>query len=152
MDTRKWTQGEIRARAYLSRVYRMEREVNWKCEQIAALGEMATSATARLGRMPRSDSPDLQRMETLVCRIADLKRELKADESALEAARVDTALMILKIPGERCQRLLTERYLQSRSWKEIADALGYSLSHTFGLHEDALCRMEALLAKEGVEP
>ena len=60
--------------------------------------------------------------------------------------------MILKIPGERCQRLLTERYLQSRSWKEIADALGYSLSHTFRLHEDALCRMEALLAREGVEP
>ena len=106
MDTRNWTQGEIRARAYLSRVYRMEREVNWKREQIAALGEMATSATARLGGMPRSDSPDLQRMETLVCRIADLKRELKADESALEAARRYRA-DDLKIPGERCQRLLT---------------------------------------------
>ena len=36
--------------------------------------------------------------------------------------------------------------------REIADALGYSLSHTFRLHEDALCRMEALLAREGVEP
>ena len=45
--------------------------------------------------------------------------------------------------------LRTERYLRGRGWKEIADAMGYSLSHMFRLHEDALCHMEVLLAKEG---
>ena len=57
--------------------------------------------------------------------------------------------MICNLPNEQHQQLLTERYLRCWGWKEIADAMGYSLSHTFRMHEDALCNMEALLASEG---
>ena len=143
---------DARARDYLNRVHRMERKLRWKREQITALREMATSATMRISDMPRGDSPNLQRMESLVCKITDLEREALAEAAALEAARIDTALMICNLQNEQHQQLLTERYLRSRGWKEIADAMGYSLSHMFRLHEDALCHMEALLAKEGSRP
>ena len=67
----------------------------------------------------------------------------------LEATRIDTALAILKLPHVQHQQLLTERYLLSRSWHDITGAMGYSMSHVFRLHEDALCSMQALLTKEG---
>ena len=141
--------GGAQARDYLNRVHRMERKLRWKREQITALRDMAASATMRISDMPRTDSPNLQRMETLVCKVADLEQEVLAEVVALEATRIDTALMICNLPNEQHQQLLTERYLRGRGWKEIADAMGYSLSHMFRLHEDALCHMEVLLAKEG---
>ena len=110
---------------------------------------MATSATTRISNTPHADSPNLQRMESLACKIADLEQELRADEATLEAARIDTALMICKLPNEQHKQLLMERYLRSRNWKDVADTIGYSLSHAFRLHEDALCHMEVLLAREG---
>ncbi|MEA4898687.1 MAG: hypothetical protein VB067_03120 [Christensenellaceae bacterium] len=152
MYTQGRTAGEAQARDYLNRVYRTERKLRWKREQIVALREMATSATMRISDMPRGDSPNLQRMEALVCKITDLEQEVLAEAAALEVARIDTALMICNLQNEQHQQLLTERYLRSRGWKDIADAMGYSLSHMFRLHEDALCHMEALLAKEGARP
>lgn len=141
--------GGAQARDYLNRVHRMERKLRWKREQITALREMATSATMRISDMPRADSPNLQRVESLVCKVADLEHEVLAELVTLEATRIDTALMICNLPNEQHQQLLTERYLRSRGWKDIADTMGYSLSHMFRLHEDALCHMEVLLAKEG---
>ena len=51
--------------------------------------EMAASATMRISDMPRADSPNLQRMESLVCKGADLEQEVLAEVVALEAARID---------------------------------------------------------------
>ena len=152
MNTQGVKAGDTQARNFLNRVHRMDRSLGWKKEQIVALREMATSATSRISDMPRSDSPNLQRMEMLVCKITDLEREVEGDCVDLEATRIDTALAILKLPHVQHQQLLTERYLLSRSWHDITGAMGYSMSHVFRLHEDALCSMQALLTKEGTRP
>ena len=152
MNTQGVKAGDTQARDFLNRVHRMDRSLGWKKEQIVALREMATSATSRMSDMPRSDSPNLQRMEMLVCKITDLEREVEGDCIDLEATRIDTALAILKLPNVQHQQLLTERYLVSRGWQDIANILGYSMSHVFRLHEDALCSMQALLTKEGTRP
>ena len=152
MNTQGVKAGDTQARDFLNRVHRMDRSLMWKKEQIVALREMATSSTSRISDMPRSDSPNLQRMEMLVCKITDLEREVEGDCMELEATRIDTALAILKLPNVQHQQLLTERYLLSRGWQDIANILGYSMSHVFRLHEDALCSMQALLTKEGIRP
>ena len=152
MNTQGVKAGDTQARDFLNRVHRMDRSLMWKKEQIVALREMATSSTSRISDMPRSDSPNLQRMEMLVCKITDLEREVEGDCVELEATRIDTALAILKLSNVQHQQLLTERYLLSRSWQDITGAMGYSMSHVFRLHEDALCSMQALLTKEGIRP
>ena len=142
---------ERQTRQYLHQARSLEQTLAWKKEQIAALRAMTTDA-AKLSDMPRSDSPNLQRMEMLVCKITDLEREVEGDCVELEATRIDTALAILKLSNVQHQQLITERYLLSRDWKGIADTMGYSMSHVFRLHEDALCSMQALLTKEGTRP
>ena len=72
MNTQGVKAGDMQARDFLNLVHRMDRSLMWKKEQIVALREMATSATSRMSDMPRSDSPNLQRMEMLVCKITDL--------------------------------------------------------------------------------
>ena len=58
------------ARSYLSRTQRVDRRIEAKRAQVAVLRDLSTSGTAQLSDMPRSDSPSLRRMETLVCKIA----------------------------------------------------------------------------------
>jgi len=62
-------------------------QLRWKREQITALRDMATSATMRISDMPRADSPNLQRMETLVFKVADLEEEVLAEVVTHEATR-----------------------------------------------------------------
>ena len=147
MNPHKTPTVERQTRKYLNQVRYLEQALAWKKQQIAALRQMTTNATAKLSDMPRSDSPNLQRLETLICKIADLEQEVQADYVALESTRIQLTLTILNLPNMLHQQLLTERYLQNRSWKEIAGILGYSTSHIFRLHDDALCDIQQLLAK-----
>lgn len=142
-------QQETRARAFLSRLRRQSHRLNLKRGQVQALHDLATSATAQISDMPRSDSPNLQRLETLVCKIADLEAEIQQESVELEAVRLETALMICRLHDPIYQRLLTLRYIDNRKWSEIMDELGYSRSRVYEIHEDALCAMEKLLAESG---
>ena len=76
-----------------------------------------------------------------------LENEIGAD--ILEALRIETALTICAISDVQQQRVLTLRYLCGRTWNAIIDEMGYSRSHIFRLHEDALCNVEALLLNGG---
>lgn len=142
---------ETRARVFLNRLGRISRRMKLKREQVQALHELATSATAQISDMLRSDSPNLQRLETLVCKIADLDAEIQQESVEMEAVRLETALMICRLHDPAYQRILTLRYIDNRKWNEIMDELGYSRSRIFEMHEDALCAMEKLLAESGDE-
>lgn len=147
MKVQEMKTADRQVRQYLSQVRRLEQTLAWKKEQIAALRDMATSATSKLSDMPRSDTPNVHRMESLICKITDLEREAQADCVALETMRIRIAMAVMNLPNTLHQQLLTERYLQNRSWKDIANVLGYSTSHVFRLHDEALCSMQALMTK-----
>ena len=75
------TTEESRAKEFLGRVGRIERRLTWKKTQVESLRTLATGCSAQISDMPRSDSPNLQRLETLVCKIADLDAAIKQDEA-----------------------------------------------------------------------
>lgn len=138
---------ESRAKEFLGRVGRIQRRIKWKKAQVEQLRELSTGCSTQISDMPRSDSPNLQRLETLVCKIADMDAEIKQDEVALANAKIELALMICKVPNEAQQMILTERYLHGHSWQRLMDEMGLCRSYTFRLHESALCAVEALLTK-----
>lgn len=140
---------ETQARAFLNRLRVIVRRLSAKREQVQALREMAAHANAQLSGMPRSASPNLQRLETLVCKIADLEAEIQQEALDMEAVRLEIALAVCRLHDPISQRVLTMRYIDNRKWSEIVDALGYSRSRVFQIHEDALCAMEKLLAEGG---
>jgi len=146
--TNRPNEQESRAKEFLGRVGRITRRVKWKKSQVESLEELATGCSAQISDMPRSPSPNLQRVETLVCKIADLKESIKADEATLDDAKIELALMICRIPNETQQQVLTERYLNLYGWQDVIENVGYSRTHVFRAHEDGLCMVESLLAAD----
>lgn len=146
--TNRPNEQESRAKEFLGRVGRITRRVKWKKSQVESLEALATGCSAQISDMPRSPSPNLQRIETLVCKIADLKESIKADEAALADAKIELALMICQIPNENQQSVLTERYMYGKPWSQVMDSLDLSRSWLFDIHESALCTVETLLAAD----
>lgn len=146
--TNRPNEQESRAKEFLGRVGRITRRVKWKKSQVESLEALATGCSAQISDMPRSPSPNLQRIETLVCKIADLRESIKADEAALDDAKIDLMLLICRIPNETQQQVLTERYLNLCDWQDVIENIGYSRAHVFRAHEDALCMVESVLAAD----
>jgi len=144
------TTEESRAKEFLGRVGRIERRLKWKKTQVESLRTLATGCSAQISDMPRSDSPNLQRLETLVCKIADLDAAVKQDEADLAAAKIDLALMICRVPNELQQAILTARYMECKTWSIVIEETGISRSGVFSHHEDALCWVESLLAEDAM--
>ena len=126
------------AKEYMMQVHFIDHMVDAKLEHLARLKETATKATMTISDMPRSDSPDLQSMETTVVRMIDLERDIDAEIDRLVDLKREVQLAIDQIP-DMDQRLILElRYFSYKSWSEIADMVGYCESNIYRLHGVAL--------------
>lgn len=68
------------------------------------------------------------------------------EEAVEDAERIKRRVLrtINKVPGAHGS-LLYERYINLRSWRQVADALHYSKRHCFTLHNEALDIVEDLI-------
>ena len=75
--------------------------------------------------------------EDKAIRLADKALELK--DAELEAVRIRQEVfdLIRTVPGEKGD-VLYERYINLKSWGDVAKAVGYSKSRTHDLHNEAL--------------
>ena len=69
----------MNAKEYLSQAFHIDQRINSKLEQVMKLRETSTKATATLSDMPRSDSPNVHRLEDTICKIIDLENEINHD-------------------------------------------------------------------------
>lgn len=75
--------------------------------------------------------------ENKAIKLADKALELK--DAELEAIRIRQKVfdVISTVPGEKGD-VLYERYINLKSWDEVADSVGYSKRHARNLHDEAL--------------
>lgn len=64
------------AKEYLKQAWNIDQRINDKLDQVARLREMATKATTTMSDMPRRSSPNPQRMESVVTRLADMEADI----------------------------------------------------------------------------
>ena len=112
-------------REFLERVRVLRRGIKRKQGKMRFLREMATSTTATISDMPSSDSPNLQRMETVLCKAADLERELAEDKATLAAVKEEITEAICDLDEYKEQQALFGRYVECKEWEDIAKACGY---------------------------
>ena len=128
----------LTAKEYLSQAYRLDQRINSKLEQVLALRELATKATSTLSDMPRSDSPNLCRMESIIVKMIDLGDELNGDIDTLVDLKREMRLVINAVESPEYKTLLELRYLCFKPWEQIAVDMGYSIQHLYRIHERAL--------------
>lgn len=140
------TQQRRKAKSYLSQAYRIDSRINSKIEQVASLRELATKATSTLSDMPRSSSPNLNRMEDVILKIVTLEQEINADIDALVDLKHDIMRLIKKVQNPEYQTVLELRYLCFKTWEQIAVDMNYSIHHLYKLHNAALDVCDRLLS------
>ncbi len=129
---------DLSTKDYLSQAYRIDRRINAKLEQVMALRELATKATNTLSDMPRSDSPNLCRMESIIVKIIGLEDEINCDIDRLIDLKREIRSIINAVKSPEHQTLLELRYLCFKTWEQIAVEMNYSIQHAFRIHEQAL--------------
>ncbi|MCD8197822.1 MAG: DUF1492 domain-containing protein [Lachnospiraceae bacterium] len=126
------------AKEYLSQAYRLDARINSKVEQVESLNCLATKCTSTLTGMPKSSNGSTSRMEDVIVKIIDLQEEINRDIDELVDLKKEIVRVIKAVDDTECQTLLEKRYLCFEQWEQIAVDLGYSIQHTFRLHDRAL--------------
>lgn len=126
------------AKEYLSQARLLDTRINAKIQQVAALNDLATSATATLSGMPHSPNRGSSKMADAVVKIIGLQQEINHDIDELVDLKRDIMHRVNAIPNMEYRLLLEKRYLCFMPWEKIAVDMGYSIQHIYRLHDWAL--------------
>ena len=123
---------------YLSQAYRIDQRINSKLEQIQSLRELAVKATSTLSDTYSSGNSNKQKMEGVIVKIIDLENEIDEEIDRLVDLKHEIVSLIKKVKNPEYQTLLELRYLNFKTWEQIASEMHYSIQHTFRIHDKAL--------------
>lgn len=136
------------SKEYLLQARFLDASIRTKVEQIEALNDLATSCTAVISDMPRNPNRGGSRMADAVMKIIDLQEEIKNDMIALVNLKREIMDVIKAVSSLELRTILEKRYLSFISWERIAVELGYSIQHTYRLHDMALREVDEILKHE----
>ncbi len=142
-----WTEksGYPLAKAFLERVREEERKVSGLEMRIENLRMLLTGRTMQLSDLPRGDSPDQQRMQTVFAEIDTLEREKAQAEAEAEAIRIEVGRMICRVSDPSAQKVLMMHYLENMQWIDIAGKIGYCRNHVYRIRARGYAEIEKML-------
>lgn len=120
----------------------LETDVRCKTEQLTALKEMAGKITSTFSDVKGGSRIQHDVMASAVANIVDLEKTLSEAVCQLMKAQKDLmgCFDCLKSPEGRA--ILQLRYLNNKSWKEIAAIMDCSLKTVYRKHKNALAELE----------
>lgn len=99
---------------------------------------VVTKANSALTDMPGSPNRNIHRMENIIVKIVDLENEINQDIDMLVDLKTEIMQVIKKVDDLELQTLLEQRYLNFRTWEQIAVDMGYNVRHLYRMHDKAL--------------
>mgnify|MGYP000876554104 CR=1 FL=1 len=134
------------AKQYLRQVRRLDNIVNAKLEQVEMLRAMTTRMTTKLStdKVQESNIPD--KIPTLICKIVDLEKEITNNIDKLINLKTEVMRKIDSIQNDDYKLLLTLRYLNFKTWEQIAVEMGFTFQWVHELHKRALIEFEKVQA------
>ena len=137
----------LSAKEFLKQARHIDQRINSKLEQVQSLRELATKATATLSDMPRSSTPNIYRMEDVICKMTDLESEINADIDELIDTKHEVMAVIKMVERPEYQSLLELKYLCMKTWEEVAAELGYVYRQITRMHGYALEQVDSILRR-----
>ena len=119
----------------------LRKEMERKQTRIDTLRRFAQQLTAPLREVKIKSSPDPARFQALLAEAADEEQELKKLEEERVQAVTEAVLAFSALPDERMIRIMELRYLEERSWEEIAEEMWISERRMFKLHKAAVAAL-----------
>lgn len=130
------------AKQYLSQIARADNIIKNKLSEIYQLKVLSTSISAtNIGeRVQTSVSAD--KMGDMIAKIVDLQREAQEDIDKYTDFRKKAISQIESIETDNFYNVLYGRYIQYKTFEQIAKEMGYSWRQTVRIHGEALAEFE----------
>lgn len=119
-------------------------------ERIEWLQSQKTTLQQIIDGMPHGkgakESDD--RLDDLIIRVDELKNRAADELETLINSRLQVEKVIQCIEDSRYKRVLYGRYVELKTWEQIAEEIGYSYQWTCELHRDALVEVGKIITKK----
>ena len=132
---------------YLRRALVLDMQIDAGFERIQQLRALAERRTAVYGREKVGGSGAADSRMDVVARIVDAERELDAKIDRMLALRAEIQETISRVGDERMRVLLELRYLNGRTWEDVAEEMNYTTRNIYNLHSAALKAVAPLIAE-----
>ena len=133
------------AKEYLQQAYQIHRSIQARKQQVARLRALAEQVTSAATATRVSGTPARSKVESTVCRIADLQSLIQRDICRLAEKYEEIQRIIDKVEDDTCRNILSLRYLSFLTWEEIAEKMDYNERHVRRLHGIALQKVKDVL-------
>ena len=132
------------AKEYLSQYRYINININSKIAQQQRLRELATCVSPSSEGGGHSSGVS-DRVGNITAKIADLDAEINAEIDKLVDVQRDILQTISKVSDDCLRIILTERYINCRTFEQIAVTVNYSYKQTCRLHGQALVAVKNVL-------
>ncbi len=127
----------VTAKAWLNRGWKLNSEIKQLVEAKNTIWEIATNATAN----PFEERVKTSRQNTSEIRMAkilDYGMEIECQIERLVAILREILCAINTVEDVTCRTLLIARYVNFKTWEDIADTMGFSYAGIQKIHKKAL--------------
>ena len=127
---------------YLQQISRLDRMINNKLSEISQLIELAMSVYAVKNEERVQTTPNFDKIGTAYCKIEEMEEKLDklideyVDKKNLIISQIDG------IENETYYEILFARYIEKKTFENIADEMTYSFRNVTRLHGRALQEFE----------
>ena len=130
------------AKQYLRQVKRLDNIINAKLEQIEKLRAMSINISRVMSPDNIRSQENRSKTEKIIVKIIDLEREVTNDIDRLVDLKREIMQKIDAMEDDNYKVLLTLRYLNFKTWEEIAVEMDYTFQWVHQLHKRALIEFE----------
>ena len=129
------------AKQYMNRVRRVDKEIQALDRLILKTRESVESITQKYDSDGARSTKNPHKYDRLV------ELESLVDEKIQEQLnlKAETLITIAKLKDRRQRIVLTEYYLEMKTWEQVAVDIGYTYQHTMRIHGYALKTIAELL-------
>lgn len=129
---------------YWNKAKQLRKRIKRKIHEIHLLRQRAEGMNGSgINDMPRTVSPDHSKMEGTIFKIMALEQEIREAQEEYDALIANMESRIRQVEDGDARDLLSKRYLEFKPWSEIMSEMGYSKSHVFRLHSEAVAALKS---------
>lgn len=133
------------AKQYLRQLRRLDDMVNAKLDQVHELRCLAEKVTSAPSLDGVRSSFGQDKMAEVVAKIVDLESSINRDIDELIDLKTSIIALVDSLEDDDYRLILTYRYLNFKTWEQIAVDMGYTYRHVTRLHGQALLGMKDVL-------
>lgn len=134
----------MNVKEYLSQAIWLNQRINRKLEQANSLRTLASKVTTTFGEERVQSTKNQSPMEEIIVKLVDLENEVNEDIDQLIKLKAEIVETINKVDDPIYQLVLQIRYIDGKTWEEVAKSIGYDRRTIFRIHGKALKEIEKL--------